>query len=52
VTIVCKSGNHSDLDKQSMNLGDMIKYRHNVIHNLDEVVCDLDILRSDDQQAI
>lgn len=48
VTVVNKSGNHSDLDKQNMNLGDMLKYRSLVLNNLDDVARDLDILSVDD----
>ena len=41
--------NHIDLDKASMNLDEMLKYRVVIIKNLDEVGTDLNLLRNDDE---
>ena len=48
VTVVTKSDNHVDLDKASMNIDDMLRYRTKVQNDVEEVSRDLDILRSEE----
>lgn len=52
VTVVARNeGANGDLKKSAMGVEDMMRYRHTILYNLDEVVRDLDVLRVDDEAA-
>ena len=44
VTVVTKSGKYLDIERSSMNLNEMMRYRNTIISNLEEVKKDLELL--------
>ena len=51
MTIVTKSDNHVDLEKSSMNIDEMIKYRSKIIKDNDEIQKDLHTLSQEEDRA-
>jgi len=51
VTIVTKSDNHVDLEKSSMNIDEMIKYRAKIIKDNEEIQKDLHTLSLEEDRA-
>jgi hypothetical protein len=51
VTIVTKSDNHVDLEKSSMNIDEMIKYRSKIIKDNEEIQKDLHTLSLEEDRA-
>lgn len=51
MTIVTKSDNHVDLEKSSMNIDEMIKYRSKIIKDNDEIGKDLNTLSLEEERA-
>ena len=51
MTIVTKSDNHVDLEKSSMNIDEMIKYRSKIIKDNEEIQKDLHTLSLEEDRA-
>lgn len=52
VTVVARNeGTQGDLRQSMMGVEEMLRYRQTIMHNLDDVVRDLDVLRLDDEAA-
>ena len=51
MTIVTKSDNHVDLEKSSMNIDEMIKYRAKIIKDNEEIQKDLHTLSLEEDRA-
>ena len=51
MTIVTKSDNHVDLEKSSMNIDEMIKYRSKIIKDNEEIQKDLHTLSLEENRA-
>ena len=51
MTIVTKSDNHVDLEKFSMNIDEMIKYRSKIIKDNEEIQKDLHTLSLEENRA-
>lgn len=51
MTIVTKSDNHVDLEKSSMNIDEMIKYRSKIIKDNEEIQKDLNTLSLEENRA-
>jgi len=51
VTIVTKSDNHVDIEKSSMNIDEMMKYRSKIIKDNEEIQKDLHTLSLEENRA-
>ena len=51
VTVVQQTGNDTDLDRQMMNVDQMLQYRAQIEKSLDAVIRDIEALRAEDETA-
>ena len=51
VVVVSKSGENIDLGRAMMSVDEMLKYRHKITGDVQQITLDLDVLRADEDQC-